>query len=127
MSYRFSKRSYTNLVGVRPELVAVATRALDLTPIDFIVTEGVRLASRQRELVRIGASKTLRSRHITGHAIDVAAWHDGAIRWDWPLYERISEAFKQAADELSVPIDWGGDWTSLRDGPHFQLQWDVYP
>lgn len=124
MSYRFSQRSYRNLAGVRPELIAVATRALVLTPVDFVVTEGLRSEARQRELVRIGASQTLRSRHITGHAIDIAAWHDGAVRWDWPLYERISSAFKEAAESLGVPLEWGGDWRSLKDGPHYQLPWD---
>lgn len=127
MTYRFSSRSYKALAGVRPELIAIATRALSLSPIDFVVTEGLRTESRQRELVRIGASQTMHSRHLTGHAIDVAAWHDGAIRWDWPLYERISDAFKQAADELSVPLEWGGDWRSIKDGPHYQLPWGQYP
>lgn len=127
MAYRFSERSYKSMLGVRPELVAVATRALSVTAVDFVVIEGLRTLERQRELVRIGASQTLRSRHLTGHAIDVAAWHDGGIRWDWPLYERIAEAMKAAADELGVPLEWGGDWTTLRDGPHYQLPWSDYP
>lgn len=122
MTYRFSRRSYQALTGVRPELVAVATRALALTDVDFVVTEGLRTAERQRELVRIGASRTLKSRHLDGRAIDVAAWHDGAIRWDWPLYERIAAAMLRAAEELRVPLTWGGHWTSLRDGPHFELK-----
>lgn len=127
MAFRFSQRSYTSLTGVRPELVAIASRALFLSPIDFVVTEGLRTDARQRELVRMGASQTMRSRHLTGHAIDLAAWHDGGIRWDWPLYERLAEAMKEAAGELGVPIEWGGDWTSLKDGPHFQLPWTDYP
>ena len=125
--FRFSKRSYASLTGVRPELVAIASRALLLSPVDFVVIEGLRTEARQRELVRMGASQTMRSRHLTGHAIDIAAWHDGAIRWDWPLYERLAEAMKAAASELGVPIEWGGDWTSLKDGPHFQLPWKDYP
>lgn len=119
--FRFSRRSYESMAGVRPELVAVATRALALTDVDFVVTEGLRTQARQRELVRIGASRTMQSKHLDGRAIDVAAWHDGAIRWDWPLYERIADAMKRAAQDLGVTITWGGDWTSLKDGPHFEI------
>ena len=123
MMYKFSSRSYSNLVGVRPELVAVATRALAISDVDFMVTEGLRSEDRQRVLVASGASKTMKSRHLTGHAIDLAAWVDGGIRWDWPLYAQIELAMKQAAADLGVKIEWGGDWTSFRDGPHFQLPW----
>jgi peptidoglycan L-alanyl-D-glutamate endopeptidase CwlK len=28
---------------------------------------------------------------------------------------------KQAAYELNIKIEWGGDWKSFKDGPHFQL------
>jgi peptidoglycan L-alanyl-D-glutamate endopeptidase CwlK len=124
--YKFSKRSKSNLAGVHPDLVRVAKRALELTDVDFMVTEGLRTKARQRQLVKSGASRTMRSRHLTGHAIDVAAWV-GEVRWDWPLYEKIAVAFKRAAKELGVPIKWGGDWKSLRDGPHFQLTWKAYP
>ena len=116
----FSKRSYRAMDGVASELIAVASRALELTAVDFVVTEGLRTVERQRQLVESGASRTMNSRHITGDAIDVAAYV-GGIRWDWPLYEKIAGAFKQAAEDLRIPLEWGGDWSSFRDGPHFQL------
>ena len=87
----------------------------------------LRTPARQAELKRAGASQTLNSRHLTGHAVDVAAWVDGDVRWDWPLYPRIASAFKQAARELNTPIIWGGDWPRLRDGPHFELDRKAYP
>ena len=127
MTFRFSSRSLRNLEGVHPDLVAVAHRALELTEIDFLVTEGLRTREKQIELVKAGASRTTRSRHLTGHAIDVAAWVAGEVRWDWPLYAEISRAFKQAAFELKVPIVWGGDWKSFRDGPHYELSRTEYP
>lgn len=125
MAFAFSQRSRRALEGVHPDLVRVAERALELTEVDFMVTEGVRSIERQRALVAARASRTMNSRHITGHAIDVAAWV-GGVRWDWPLYPRIAEAFKGAAAELGVPIIWGGDWPRFRDGPHFELDRDVY-
>ena len=119
--YRFSRRSYDRLTGVRPELVAVATRALALSELDFVVLEGLRSIERQRELVARGASHTLQSRHLTGHAIDLAPLVGGEVRWDWPLYEILAVAVKAAAADLAVPIEWGGDWTRFRDGPHWQM------
>ena len=127
MSFRFSRRSRSRLKGVHPDLIAVAERAIETTPIDFLVTEGLRTSTRQAALVKAGASRTLKSRHLTGHAIDIAALVDGKVRWDWPLYPRIAAAFKAAARELDIAIVWGGDWPSLRDGPHFELDRRRYP
>ena len=127
MSFRLSQRSQERLKGVHPDLVAVVEAAIRMTPVDFMVTEGLRTAARQAELVRAGASRTLNSRHLTGHAVDVAAWIDGDVRWDWPLYPRIAEAFKAAAKGRGVALIWGGDWRRLRDGPHFELDRRAYP
>ncbi len=120
-------RSLRNLKGVHPDLVRVIKRAAELAPGAFIVTEGLRTAQRQRELKAAGASKTLNSRHLTGHAIDVACLLDGKVRWDWPLYDKLAKAVKKAARELKVPIVWGGDWPKFRDGPHYELCRRTYP
>lgn len=127
MSFRLSNRSLGALKGVHPDLVAVVHEAIRTTPVDFMVTEGLRSPQRQAALVKSGASRTLNSRHLTGHAVDVAAWVDGQVRWDWPLYPRIAEAFKAAAKAEDVPLVWGGDWPRLRDGPHFELCRKAYP
>lgn len=124
---RLSTRSRSRLKGVHPALVAVVELAITRSSVDFMITEGMRTPERQASLVKAGASRTLKSRHLTGHAVDVAALVDGQLRWDWPLYARIAEAFKDAAVELKTPIIWGGDWKSLRDGPHFELDRKVYP
>lgn len=127
MTFALSTRSRQRLAGVHPDLVKVVERAIQLTTIDFAVTEGLRTPARQKELVAAGASKTLNSRHLTGHAVDVAALVNGSIRWDWPLYSKIADAMKSAAKELSVPIVWGGDWRTFKDGPHFELDRKRYP
>ncbi|WP_271164186.1 M15 family metallopeptidase [Brevundimonas intermedia] len=121
-----SARSRSRLNGVHPALVAVVEAALTRSSVDFMITEGLRTPARQAGLVKAGASRTLKSRHLTGHAVDVAALVDGQVRWDWPLYGRIAQAFKSAALELNTSIVWGGDWKSLRDGPHFELDRRVY-
>lgn len=125
--FKLSRRSLDRLKGVHPDLVKVVERAIELTEIDFGVTEGLRTLDRQRELVRAGASKTMRSRHLTGHAVDLVAFVSGEVRWDWPLYDKIADAMKQAAEELKIPLEWGGDWTTFKDGPHFQLCRGRYP
>ena len=126
MTYRLSQRSRTRLRGVHSDLVAVVEAAILRTEVDFMVTEGLRDSARQALLVKAGASRTLNSRHLTGHAVDVAALIEGQVRWDWPLYGRIAEAFKTAARDLGVPLTWGGDWTRLKDGPHFELDRRAY-
>lgn len=130
-------RSLKRLEGVHEDLVAVVKKAAELTDQPFIVTEGLRSIERQKKLVAAGASTTLRSRHLTGHAVDLAAFLDldgsgdytsgDNIRWDWPLYGRIASHMKTAAFQLDIPIEWGGDWVSFKDGPHFQLPWKDYP
>ena len=122
-----SRRSRDRLVGVHPDLVRVVEAAIARTPVDFMVTEGLRTPERQAALVRAGASRTLNSRHLTGNAVDVCALVEGKVRWDWPLYPRIAGAFKAAALALDVPVIWGGDWPRLRDGPHFELDRSRYP
>jgi len=127
MAYVLGAKSRERLKGVHPDLVRVVERAIELTEVDFTVLEGLRSQARQQQLVKAGASKTMRSRHLTGHAVDLAAFVGGEIRWDWPLYHKIAKAVKQAAAELKVPIEWGGDWRSFKDGPHWQLPWKSYP
>lgn len=127
MAFQLDARSLQRLQGVHPDLVMVIHRATALSPIEFRVIEGVRTEKRQRELVASGASKTMNSRHLTGHAVDLAPYVGGMIRWDWPLYHKLAPAVKQAAAEVGVPIEWGGDWRTFKDGPHFQLPFAGYP
>ena len=127
MPFKLGARSLTRLKGVHPDLVKVVTRAIEISTLDFTVLEGVRSLERQQALVEAGASQTLKSRHLTGHAVDLGAWVDGQVDWSWPLYARIAGAMKMAAKEVNVPIEWGGDWITFKDGPHFQLPWSNYP
>jgi peptidoglycan L-alanyl-D-glutamate endopeptidase CwlK len=122
-----SQRSLDRLDGVHPDLVKVVRRAVEITTVDFGVSEGLRSIDRQKKLVAAGASTTMNSRHLTGHAVDLVAYVDGDVRWDRPLYARIAKAMKDAATELHISIVWGGDWISFKGGPHFELNRKVYP
>jgi peptidoglycan L-alanyl-D-glutamate endopeptidase CwlK len=127
MSHTFSARSESRLAGVHHDLVRVVRKALTLSPVDFAVIEGLRTTERQAELLKAGASRTMNSRHITGHAIDLAPFIAGSIRWDWPPFHQIAKAMKDAAAAEGVAIVWGGDWRTFKDGPHFELDRKVYP
>jgi peptidoglycan L-alanyl-D-glutamate endopeptidase CwlK len=125
-------RSQRNLLGVHPSLVKVVRRAAEVVDgrddgLGFVVTEGLRTVMRQSELVKAGASKTMNSKHLTGHAVDLAATVGGDVRWDWPLYASLAGIMKRAAQEVGVAITWGGDWKSFKDGPHFEIDPAVYP
>jgi len=118
MAFKLSARSLERLDGVDSELVAVVTRAIELTEIDFGVIEGLRTLERQKELVAKGASKTLKSKHLEGRAVDLAAYLGSRLSWEITLYDNIAEAIKQAATEFDVAIRWGAAW-HIPDIRHF--------
>ncbi|MBD9417675.1 M15 family metallopeptidase [Achromobacter sp. ACM04] len=128
--FQLSQRSLTRLVGVHPDLVAVVKLAIQRTAVDFTVVEGVRTVAQQREYVERGASKTMNSYHLPqadglGHAVDLAPLVGGAIPWnDWQAFADLASVLKACAAELGVPVEWGGDWKSFKDGPHFQIPRD---
>ena len=126
-------RSERNLMGVHVDLVKVVRKtAEDWASTNdgvsrLIVTEGLRSKERQIELHKAGASMTLNSRHLTGHAVDLAVIIAGKPDWSWPPFHRLGQLMKSNARGLNVPIVWGGDWKSFKDGPHFELDRAFYP
>lgn len=128
MSFTLSKRSLKALDGVHPDLYAVVRAAIKRSPVDFTVTEGLRNASRQRELYDAGLSKTLDSRHLTGHAVDLCPYVDGKLAWtDLKAWDALGAALLETAEWLGVPLEWGGRWKTFIDRPHFQLTRKDYP
>ena len=126
-------KSLTKLKGVHPDLINVITDASILLSsgtagFDFVVTEGVRTVETQRKYVAEGRSKTMRSRHIPetnkcglSCAVDLAVTVNGKITWDYAMYEKLSEIVKNSAKKLGIDVEWGGDWKTFKDGPHFQI------
>lgn len=150
--YKLGRGSKRELKGVHPDMVRVVKYAIDITEADFTVHDGIRLYSEQLEYVRSGVSRTMNSKHLPqtdgfGHAVDLVPYINGKLRWEWPPIYRIAEAVRQAADDLGVPVRWGGTWNALNgttekpeqllaqaqarraavgrkhfaDGPHFEL------
>jgi hypothetical protein len=131
----FDAKSELKLQGCHPDLQKVARRAQEFFPngsVEVFITCGRRTVEQQRALYQNGFSRTMKSRHIPdesgySYAVDFAVKLDGALRWDWPIFNKIAVAMKKAAKIENVPIEWGGDWKSFEDGPHFQLPRKKYP
>ena len=137
MSFKLSEKSLQRLTGVHPDLQAVVKRAIEITPVDFLVVEGLRTKERQAYLLDAGKSRTLNSYHLTGHAVDIAPIVDGKPSWDWKYFFPMANAMRIAAKELNVRVKWGACWKyfdqipsildesilskELADGPHFQI------
>ena len=153
MAFRLGQKSLATLGEVHPDLQRVVNLAITLTDTDFTVFEGLRTKQRQAQLVASGKSKTLDGRHLTGHAVDLVAYVNGQVSWDWEHYYHIAAAMKRAAAQLNIPIVWGGVWdkalvslgdtkaavaayvanrkasgkSAFIDGPHFELSRSEYP
>lgn len=127
MTIVLGPRSLSRLQDVHPDLVRVVHRAASLSDLDFIVLEGRRTLARQHVLFQNKATKTLNSRHLTGHAVDLAPMLGSTVSWDWPLYHRLAKIVKAAGVAENVPLTWGGSWAKFRDGPHWELPWKQYP
>lgn len=127
MTYVLSDLSRRRLKGVHPDLVALVEDAIRTTEIDFLVVEGCRTKARQRKLVSAGKSTTMNSRHLTGHAVDLCAIDGKTLHWGAPHHDIIANAMKEAASERGIDLEWGGDWKTFVDPPHFQLSWKSYP
>lgn len=120
--YKFSKRSLDNLKGVDERLVKLMEEVLSISPYDFGITEGLRTIEKQKEYVRDGKSQTMNSYHLRGKAVDIVVYKDGKVTWDLKYYKEIANIVKETAAEKGLKITWGGDWKTLVDGPHFQLE-----
>lgn len=135
MSFQLPQRSIDRLEGVHPDLIRVVRgAALHYKPgAQFIVVEGLRAIERQRELWRAGRSQTMKSRHLTGHAVDLAPMVDVDgdgdldLTWQREHFFPIVDAMRASAAAAGILIEWGGDWKSFHDLPHWQLPWSKYP
>lgn len=121
------ERSVRNLTGVHADLVRLAREAQHGVPHRFVIIEGLRDLRTQETYVQTGASQTMNSRHLTGHAFDFAVWDENnKYTEDFRYYAAVAKHIKATAKRMGIPITWGGDWRT-RDGYHIQLTWKDYP
>ncbi|MGV1762802.1 M15 family metallopeptidase [Rhizobium rhizogenes] len=132
MAITLSASSLAKLDHVHPDLVKVVKKLAEISDIDFMVMEGTRSVAQQKLNVAKGVSTTMNSRHIPGkdgfaHAVDLVPIVGGKVSWDWAIYNKFAPIVKKAAQLVGVPVEWGGDWKTFKDGPHFQLPFKQYP
>lgn len=154
--FKLSSRSIAKLNGVNPKLVGIVKEAIKTTTVDFGITYGLRTKEEQAELVKAGKSRTMNSRHLTGHAVDLAAYIYNVLTWETKYYYDIARAIRLIAIQQGIPIVWGGVWDKLLnelsedlesevnqyhsrykaanpkkkplfDGPHFELSREAFP
>jgi peptidoglycan L-alanyl-D-glutamate endopeptidase CwlK len=121
--YKFGKRSTDKLVGVGESLIGVMTAAITDSPLDFAITCGLRTVEEQKILVATGKSRTMKSKHLTGHAVDIVVFVDGKVTWEFKYYKQVATHIKKTAAKMGIEIVWGGEaWApTFIDGPHFQV------
>lgn len=124
--FSFGKRSKERLQGIHPDLVKVIEEAIKESPLDFSITEGLRTRERQKELFSSGKSQTMNSRHLTGHAVDIAVIKDGTVTWDAKYYVPVLDHIKAISKQMNIPIVCGGDWVTFKDYPHIELHRSKY-
>jgi peptidoglycan L-alanyl-D-glutamate endopeptidase CwlK len=135
MGFKLTPKDLELIADLHPSIRAVILETAHRSPFRFRVIEGRRTLTRQKKLLASGASTTLNSRHLTGHAIDIVPYfdsdEDGDIDGDdlyaWPLYYRLAPIVKAVAKEYGIALEWGGDWRTFKDGPHWQLAWAKHP
>jgi peptidoglycan LD-endopeptidase CwlK len=110
MTFKLSQRSLDKLQGVDEQLVATVKLAISLTKTDFGVICGLRTIEEQRALVAKGASKTMRSKHLEGKAVDLMAYVGSRGSWELNLYDDLADAMKAAAKETEAVVRWGAAW-----------------
>ncbi len=120
--FKLGSRSLKHLEGVNKNLASVVHEAIKLTEVDFSVVDGLRTVEEQRQLVKEGRSKTMNSRHLKGTAVDIYPWVNGKTSHAAAHYAEIAKAMFAAAANLNIELEWGGEWKTFVDKPHWQLK-----
>lgn len=116
-----TKKDIQRMKGVHPALVRLFTEVARTSPIPFMILEGRRSLEQQKKNIENGVSWTLKSKHLTGHALDVIPLVEGKPTWSWPVYHKFAPIVKAVAKKLKIEVTWGGDWKKTKDGPHWEI------
>jgi peptidoglycan LD-endopeptidase CwlK len=136
MPREFDENTLSHLVDgqVHLDLIKLTKAAYPNAPLAFEVRDGLRTIKEQELYFRTGKSRTMQSRHLAGGPLNVSRAIDivvldtnGDVTWELQSYRRVAAHFKAWAKKLNIAIVWGGDWKSIVDGPHIELDRNIYP
>ena len=121
---KFGKGSLANLSTCHSDLKAVLKEAIKIT--DFTVLCGYRGKADQNKAFAEGVSKAKfpKSRHNTkpSEAVDCAPYPVSWSPKDEYRFHFMAGVILAVAVNLGKKIDWGGNWKSFKDLPHFELK-----
>lgn len=147
--YKFSESSRKKLSTCHPDLQIIMEESLRTSPYDFGISEGHRTPEEQLMLFMKGRSKQNGIWQIIDHskiatnidgyeklgkhnklqseAVDIKIYLNGKITWEHKYFYRmaghiIANAYRLLQEKrISRIPNWGGDWKSFFDVPHFEL------
>ena len=134
--FKFSRNSEKKLQYLHPNLQKFFRELIKISPHDFSITQGVRTAEEQNKLYQQGRTVPgkivtncdgykIKSNHQTkddglGHAGDIAVLVNNKITWEEKYYKEVAMSARILMQKYNV--EWGGDWKSFKDLPHFEYK-----
>lgn len=92
--------------------------------VNILIYETIRTKETQREYVNKGASKTMKSYHLVGQALDfVPISSKGEALWNGYNDDKIKKIINYA---IQLGFVWGGNWKKFVDKPHLQYEYRGY-
>lgn len=118
----FSKASKAKLYTCHADLIRLFEAVIKKT--DCTIVCGYRGKDEQDKAFAEGKSKlkfpSSRHNRKPSEAVDAVPY---PIDWnDLERFKALAKIVKETAKELGIAIEWGGDWKSFKDMPHYQLR-----
>jgi peptidoglycan LD-endopeptidase CwlK len=126
----FDPRSEAAIATLLPKAQVVARKFMQIAvkqPFQVKLLSGTRTFEEQDALFRqrpkVTNARGGQSNHNFGIAWDVGTFIDGKFLTGKNAKENKTYSDLAAAAKAELPdIEWGGDWKSFKDMPHFQLK-----
>jgi peptidoglycan L-alanyl-D-glutamate endopeptidase CwlK len=108
--FKLGTTSKSRLEGLDGRLIRGVSYAINITKVDLFVVEGIRGLEQQKWNVASGVSQTMDSKHLTGDAVDIAAYVGREAVWEGPDMFVVGEAMRKGFQHQGTSVRWGGAW-----------------
>lgn len=137
--YQWGQTSLNRMKGLDETLIRVLFRAIRISSkkkdgVDLTIPQfgGLRTADEQNKLFENGFSKCdgfdKKSFHQSGCAVDVIPYIKGKNVYSMKetekqlLFHKVAVCMLEASNKEGVRLNWGGNWSSWLDRPHFEIR-----